>query len=116
MKVQVNEASAMAVAAALQTIRAEAAAGRGDLPALDFNHDGQAASAHVEEVFWAGNDPVKGGTVNGLDWTKTEAVLGPWLELGAEKKQFVGRGDLVATANQLVTRQYRPPFPVPENV
>ena len=55
-------------------------------------------------------------TANGVDWTKTEAVLGPWLEIDAEKEQFVGSGDLVAEANQLVTRSYRPPFVVPENV
>ena len=55
-------------------------------------------------------------TFNGVDWTKTEAVLGPWLEIDAEKEQFVGSGDLVAKANQLVTREYRPPFVVPENV
>jgi hypothetical protein len=54
--------------------------------------------------------------VNGVDWTKTEAVLGPWLEIDAEREQFVGRGELVAKANTLVTRDYRPPFVVPENV
>ncbi|HEY5914973.1 MAG TPA: Gfo/Idh/MocA family oxidoreductase [Verrucomicrobiae bacterium] len=53
---------------------------------------------------------------NGVDWTKTEAVVGPWLELDAEKEQFVGGGDLVEKANQLVTRPYRSPFVVPENV
>ena len=55
-------------------------------------------------------------TVNGVDWTKTEAVLGPWLEINAEKEEFVGSGDLVAKANRLVTRQYRAPFVVPETV
>jgi predicted dehydrogenase len=55
-------------------------------------------------------------TANGVDWTKTEAVLGPWLEIDSEKEQFVGSGELVAKANQLVTRQYRPAFLVPENV
>ena len=37
-------------------------------------------------------------------------------EVDAEKEQFVGSGELVAKANQLVTREYRPPFVVPENV
>jgi len=54
--------------------------------------------------------------VNGVDWTKTEAVLGPWLELDAEKEQFVGGGDLAAKANRLMTRPYRSPFVVPEKV
>ena len=54
--------------------------------------------------------------MNGVDWTKTEAVLGPWLEINAEKEEFVGSGDIVAKANQLVTRLYRPPFVVPETV
>jgi hypothetical protein len=34
----------------------------------------------------------------------------------SEKEQFIGSGELVAKANQLVTRQYRPPFVVPESV
>lgn len=50
-----------------------------------------------------------------ITW-KTEAVLGPWLEIDAEKEQYMGSGDLVAKANQLVTRHYRPLFVVPENV
>ena len=55
-------------------------------------------------------------TVNGVDWTKTEAVLGPWLEIDPAKEEFVGSGDVVTKANQLVTRLYRPPFVVPETV
>jgi len=53
---------------------------------------------------------------NGVDWTKTEAVLGPWLEMDAEKEEFVGSSDVVARANQLLTRQYREPFVVPDKV
>ena len=55
-------------------------------------------------------------TVSGVDWKQTEAVLGPWLEIDTEKEPFIGSGGLVAKANQLVTRQYRPLFVVPENV
>jgi predicted dehydrogenase len=55
-------------------------------------------------------------TANGVDWTKTEAVLGPWLEMDADKEQFAGSGEVVAKANQLVTREYRSPFVVPEKV
>jgi len=47
---------------------------------------------------------------------KTEAVLRPWLEIDAEKEQFVGSGEFVAKANTLVTRECRSPFVVPENV
>ncbi|HXP62216.1 MAG TPA: hypothetical protein VN829_17095 [Dongiaceae bacterium] len=53
---------------------------------------------------------------NGVDRPKTEAVLGPWLEIDAEKEQFVGSGEFVAKANTLVTRECRSPFVVPENV
>ena len=53
---------------------------------------------------------------NGVDWTKTEVVLGPWLDMDAEKEEFVGGSDLVSRANQLLTREYREPFVVPDKV
>lgn len=53
---------------------------------------------------------------NGVDWSKTEAMLGPWLEMDPEKEKFVGNSDLTFWANQLLRGQYREPFVVPERV
>jgi predicted dehydrogenase len=49
---------------------------------------------------------------NGLDLHKTQATLGPWLTLEAEKEQFVGQ--FADQANELSRRSYREPFIVPE--
>jgi len=53
---------------------------------------------------------------NGVDFSKTGMVLGPWLEMDPEKEQFVGGSDVVARANRLVRGSYREPFVVPERV
>jgi len=53
---------------------------------------------------------------NGVDFSKTEVVLGPWLEMDSQKEQFVGGSELVARANGLLRRSYREPFVVPERV
>lgn len=54
--------------------------------------------------------------VNGVDWSKTKVVVGPWLEMDAEREQFVGSSDTVSRANELLRRSYREPFVVPEKV
>jgi hypothetical protein len=54
--------------------------------------------------------------VNGVDFTKTQMVVGPWLEMDANTEQFVGNSPLVAQANALARGAYRPPFVVPEVV
>jgi hypothetical protein len=53
---------------------------------------------------------------NGVDFSTTQIVLGPWLEMDSKTERFVGDSDLVARANQLLRRDYRPPFVVPETV
>ena len=55
-------------------------------------------------------------TVNGVDFSKTQVVLGPWLEMDSDREQFVGDSDLVARANQLLKGSYREPFVIPESV
>ena len=55
-------------------------------------------------------------TANGVDFTKTQITVGPWLEMDPQTERFVGSGDLVAKANALARGQYRPPFVVPEVV
>ncbi len=56
--------------------------------------------------------------VNRIDLSKTRAVLGPWLEMDSQKEKFVGGGKFGTTrwANELLTRDYREPFVVPEKV
>ncbi|MHC4501572.1 MAG: gfo/Idh/MocA family oxidoreductase, partial [Planctomycetota bacterium] len=52
---------------------------------------------------------------NEVDLQKTPAVLGPWLEIDTEKESFVG--DFPSFwANELVRRDYREPFVVPDEV
>jgi predicted dehydrogenase len=53
---------------------------------------------------------------NGVDFSKTRVVLGPWLEVDPKSEQFVGTSDVVHRANELARGQYRKPFAVPENV
>jgi predicted dehydrogenase len=55
---------------------------------------------------------------NWVDLSKTRAALGPWLEMDARTERFVGSGEYSVTrwANELLTRNYRKPFVVPENV
>ncbi|MCY3020420.1 MAG: Gfo/Idh/MocA family oxidoreductase [Planctomycetota bacterium] len=53
-------------------------------------------------------------TANEADLLKTPAVLGPWLTFDPDKEQFTG--PLAEEANKLVTREYRKPYVVPEQV
>jgi len=54
--------------------------------------------------------------VNGVDFSKEKMIVSPWLEMDAEKEQFVGDADLAAKANALVRRQYREPFVIRDEV
>jgi predicted dehydrogenase len=51
---------------------------------------------------------------NGVDLKRSPAVLGPWIVLDPEEERFVG--DFKNRANKLLSREYRKPFIVPENV
>ena len=52
---------------------------------------------------------------NGIDLKKTRAILGPWLKMDTDKEKFID-GFGIERANELLTRAYRKPFVVPENV
>ncbi|UCG50300.1 MAG: Gfo/Idh/MocA family oxidoreductase [Phycisphaerales bacterium] len=52
--------------------------------------------------------------VNAVDVKATPRILGPWLSMDPESETFVG--DFHDKANDLVSREYRPPFVVPESV
>ncbi len=52
---------------------------------------------------------------NGVDLSKTPAVLGPSLEMDPDTEKFVG-GVNFQRANELLSRDYREPFVVPEVV
>ena len=53
---------------------------------------------------------------NGVNVEKAEVVVGPWLEVDAEREVFTGGGAAVARANALLRREYRAPFVVPDKV
>ncbi len=55
---------------------------------------------------------------NQIDVAKSRAVLGPWLTMDPEEEKFIGTGEFGTTfwANDLLTRDYREPFVVPEKV
>ena len=53
---------------------------------------------------------------NGVDVSRSEMIVGPWLEMDPQKEEFVGSSELVERANQLVRGNYREPFVVPERV
>ena len=54
--------------------------------------------------------------VNGVDFSQSEMVLGPWLEMDSQREEFTGDSDLVQRANKLLRGSYRKPFVVPEHV
>jgi predicted dehydrogenase len=51
---------------------------------------------------------------NKIDWKKENVILGPMLDFDTKSEKFVG--EFAKEANQLITRKYREPFVVPENV
>ncbi|NUQ65191.1 MAG: Gfo/Idh/MocA family oxidoreductase [Pirellulales bacterium] len=51
---------------------------------------------------------------NGVDLDKTPATLGAMLTFDPDTERFVG--EFSQAANQLISREYRPPFVVPEHV
>jgi predicted dehydrogenase len=51
---------------------------------------------------------------NGVSLEETPAVLGPWLRMDSSKERFFGR--FSRRANRLLSRKYRKPFVVPEQV
>ncbi len=53
---------------------------------------------------------------NGVDFSKTEVVLGPWLEMDTQSERFIGDSELVPRANELARGTYRKPFVIPEKV
>ena len=55
-------------------------------------------------------------SANGVDFAKAKVVVGPWLEMDAEREQFVGGSATVRRANQLLRRSYREPFVIREEV
>jgi len=57
-------------------------------------------------------------SANGIDMTQVKPVLGPSLKLNPAEERFASSTeyDLESFGNQLVTRTYRAPFVVPEQV
>jgi predicted dehydrogenase len=53
-------------------------------------------------------------SANAADFDKTPMILGPWLKMDTQSERFIG--DFQQEANKLVSRDYRRPFAVPEEV
>jgi predicted dehydrogenase len=51
---------------------------------------------------------------NGVNINETPRLLGPWLEMDSSREEFTG--EWAEQANRFLTREYRPPFVVPEKV
>jgi len=52
---------------------------------------------------------------NGVDLKRTPVTLGPWLKFDPDRERFIGGLD-TGRANELLRREYRKPFVVPEVV
>lgn len=52
--------------------------------------------------------------MNGVNLKKTQATLGPWVTFDSKSERFIG--ERAGAANQLLRRQYREPFVIPEKV
>ena len=81
----------------------------------------QAARRDIMDSIGANNDFVETFDrfqehllVNHVDLKETPRILGPWLKMNPKTETFTG--DFSEEANKLVTRQYREPFVVPEDV
>lgn len=69
LSLSVTKAVADKLAAQLAAKRSLALQGQEDLPYLDFNHDDGPAAARVLNLYWGGDDPVKGGIRAVVEWT-----------------------------------------------
>lgn len=76
--VTVTEATAKRVSEQLASLRSLAAAGKGDLPFFDFNHEDSASAGNPTEFYWGGDDPVTGGVRAKVEWSAAgkEAIDG----------------------------------------
>lgn len=52
---------------------------------------------------------------NGVDLKQSQITLGPWVEMDAQTERFTS-GPIADKANQFLSRDYRKPFVVPEQV
>ena len=78
LTVEVNATTAERLESARASYQAEADANTGDAPYIDFNHEDGAAAAWVKQIYWAGDDPQKGGVRAKIEWSNAgrEAVEG----------------------------------------
>jgi predicted dehydrogenase len=81
----------------------------------------ESSSEEIKEVIRGDKDSLEAFgrfeghlAANGVNLKDTPAVLGPWLKMNPAKERFFGK--FSGRANQLLTRRYRKPFVVPENV
>jgi hypothetical protein len=53
-------------------------------------------------------------TANGVDLATTNPTLGPWLQFDTSKERFTGA--YAEEANKYVSREYRAPYVIPDQV
>ena len=51
---------------------------------------------------------------NGLNWAQLPVVIGPWLQMDSKTERFIG--SYSNEANKYISREYREPFVIQEQV
>ncbi len=81
----------------------------------------ESSNEQIREVIQADKDSLEAFerfqshlAANGVRLKNTPAVLGPWLKMDSSKEMFFGR--FSKRANRFLTRDYRRPFVVPQQV
>lgn len=81
----------------------------------------ESSSEQIKEVMQSDKDLLESFerfvnhlSANGIRLKKIPSVLGPWLKMNSTKERFFGK--FSRQANKLLTRDYRKPFIVPEQV
>jgi hypothetical protein len=99
--IDVNKSIADRANADLQRIRSAAAAGQGNWPYIDFNHEDCEQAGEAMELFWGGDDRLKGGVRLRVKWSSAgaEAVKGrafrsfsPSWDMNEHTRAFIGVG------------------------
>ena len=88
---------------------------------ISYRIGAESSSEQIKEVIKGDKDSLEAlerfgehQSANGVSLNKTPAVLGPWLKMDSSEERFFGR--FSNRANELLTRDYRKPFVVPDQV
>jgi hypothetical protein len=88
---------------------------------ISYRIGAESSNEQIREVIQGDKDSLeafkrlqKHLSANGVSLKKTPAVLGPWLKMNSRRERFFGK--FSRRANKLLTRDYRKPFIVPEQI